>query len=67
MNSLTVNQAQQWVSEEKAIIIDVREPAEIASCSIEAIIPAPLGFVSGGTLEKNDLKWPFFFERGNKG
>lgn len=42
MDAITVNEARQWLSEGKAVIIDVREPAEIASCSIENGIAAPL-------------------------
>lgn len=42
MKSINVEEAQQWSLSNKAVIVDVREPAEIASIRVKEMIAAPL-------------------------
>lgn len=59
--------AKAWLDEGKALLIDVREPAEYASQKIAGAASKPLGSICCGNLPETDKKIIIHCQRGMRG
>jgi len=65
--TITSKQAQEWLSNETAILIDVREPAEFAASKIEGASLLPLSKISSKDLPNTDKKLVIYCQKGFRG
>jgi rhodanese-related sulfurtransferase len=65
--NVTSNQLQQWLNDDEAIIIDVREPAEFATKHIKGATLLPLGKITANDLPNTDKKIVIYCLKGARG
>ncbi len=67
VKNINVQQAKQWLDQNEAILIDVREPAEHASQKIPDATLYPLAGICCGGLPKTDKKILIHCQKGMRG
>lgn len=67
MNTINPEELQKWLSNDEAILIDVREPAEFSTSHIEGASLLPLGKISVTDLPNTDKKMVIYCQKGMRG
>lgn len=65
--NITAAEAQQWINDKQAIVIDVREPAEFANKHIAGATLLPVGKISANDLPQTDKKVIIYCQKGARG
>lgn len=67
IKNIKVSTAKQWLEDNEAILIDVREPAEHAAQNIMGSALHPLGSICCSALEPTDKKILIYCQKGIRG
>lgn len=67
VKTIDATTAKQWLEDDEAILIDVREPNEHAAQKIEGAQLHPLGSICCGSLPQTDKKIIIHCQKGVRG
>ena len=67
IQNVTAKQLNQWIANNEAVLIDVREPAEFHTSHIQQASLVPLGIVSDDDLPNTNKKVVIYCQKGVRG
>lgn len=67
IKSVTPQQLNQWLMNDEAVLIDVREPAEFSSAHIQHATLLPLGQITQNDLPSTEKKVVIYCQKGARG
>ena len=67
IQNVSAQQLNQWLTNNEAVVVDVREPAEFQTSHIQHASLLPLGKISADDLPSTDKKVVIYCQKGGRG
>lgn len=67
IQNVSAEQLHQWIKDDEAVLVDVREPAEFANTHIQHSTLLPLGKITANDLPSTDKKIVIYCQKGARG